>query len=115
MFENRIQIEEGQVLTLLTMRGAVTLATWDQLDVLLRLREGKETDLEVELTETGPVVSAQVGCEVKVPTWLPVKVREAKANLQVTGVSDFEAEQVRGNLKLSDVSGADLAEVYGNL
>ena len=56
MFENRIQIEEGQVLTLLTMRGAVTLATWDQLDVLLRLREGKETDLEVELTETGPVV-----------------------------------------------------------
>ncbi len=115
MFENRIQIEEGQVLTLLTMRGPVTLATWDQPDVLLRLREGKETDLEVELTEAGPVVSAQVGCEVKVPTWLPVKVREAKANLRVRGVSDFEAEQVRGNLKLSDVSGADFAEVYGNL
>ena len=115
MFENRIQIEEGQVLTLLTMRGSVTVATWDQPDVLLRLREGNETELEVEPTATGPSVSAQIGCEVKVPTWLPVKVREAKANLRVTGVSDFVAEQVRGNLKLNDVSGADIAEVYGNL
>jgi hypothetical protein len=115
MFENRIQVEEGQVLTLLAMRGSVTLATWDQPDVLIRLRDGEETDLQVELTETGPAVSARAGCDVKVPASLPVKVREAKANLQVTGISDFDAEQVRGNLKLSGVSEANIAEVYGNL
>ncbi|MGD9047051.1 MAG: hypothetical protein PVF77_03280, partial [Anaerolineae bacterium] len=115
MFEKRIQIEEGKVLTLLDMRGSLAVATWDQPDVLLRLREGEETDLQVEWTETGPAVSAQVGCDVKVPASLPVKVREAKANMRVTGVSDFDAEQVRGNLKLSGVSEANIAEVYGNL
>jgi hypothetical protein len=115
MFENRIQVTEGQVLTLLAMAGNVTLATWDQPDVLLRLRDGEETDLQVELTEAGPAVSARVSCDVQVPASLPVKIREAKANLQVTGVSDLDAEQVRGNLKLSDVAGASIAEVYGNL
>lgn len=115
MFENRIQVGEGQVLTLLDMRGSVTLATWDQPDVLLRLRGGEDKDLQVELTETGPVVSVRVGCDLKVPASLPVKVREAKANLRVTGVPDFDAEQVRGNLQLNSVSEANIAEVYGNL
>ena len=115
MFEKQIQVAEGQVLTLLSMAGSVTVATWDRPDVQLRLRGGAETDLKVESTETGPAVSARVGCDLQVPASLPVQVREAKANLQVVGVSALDAEQVRGNLKLSDVAGANVAEVYGNL
>jgi hypothetical protein len=115
MFEKQIQVAEGQVLTLLAMAGSLTVTTWDRPDVQLRLHDGAETDLKVESTETGPAVSARVSCDLQVPASLPVRVREAKANLQVIGVQALDAEQVRGNLKLSDVAGASVAEVYGNL
>jgi hypothetical protein len=115
MLEKQIPVAEGQVLTLLAMAGNLTVSTWDRADVQISLGDGAETDLKVESTETGPAVSSRVSCDVRVPVSLPVRVGEAKSNLQVTGVAALDAEQVRGNLKLSDVTGVSIAEVYGNL
>lgn len=115
MFETRIEIVEGQCLTLTWMAGNVSVTGGEGPDVLLRLRDGEERDLTVEYTEDGPVVSARVACEVKVPSGLAVKVRETKANLQVSGIGQLEAEQVRGNLKADRMEEARVAEVYGNL
>ncbi|HSR29540.1 MAG TPA: hypothetical protein VLY63_03175 [Anaerolineae bacterium] len=115
MFEKRIQIGEGDCLTFLEMASNVAVVAWDGTDVLLRLRDGQEEDLIVEETEAGPQVSARVGCEAQVPVSLPIKIREVRANMQATGVSELDAEQVRGNLRLSNVEKATLAEVYGNL
>lgn len=115
MFERRIQMGEGECLTLLEMASNVALGIWDEAEVLVRLRDGQEQDLTVETTETGPAVSARVGCEVRVPASLPVKVREVRGNMSVTGLSTLDAEQVRGNLKLSHVKESSIAEVYGNL
>ncbi len=115
MFEKRIQVRQDQELALVDMAGDVRLTSWDEVDVLLRLRDGQEQDVTIEETETGPAVSARVGCQVMVPTGLPVKIRQARANLKVAGISGLDAEQVRGNLKLNEVSQAVVAEVYGNL
>jgi hypothetical protein len=115
MTETRIQVEEGSRLTLDRMASKVTLIGWDEADVRIRLHEGEEKDLKVELTETGPVVSARVACDVRVPASLPVTIRQAMANLKVLELSELNAEQVRGNLKLSDVGEAVVAEVYGSL
>lgn len=115
MFETRIEMAEAQYLTLAWMASNVSVTGWDDPDVLLRLRDGEERDLTVEETPDGPVVSARVACEVSVPRTTTVKVREAKANLQVSRILRLEAEQVRGNLKVDEVGEASLAEVYGNL
>lgn len=115
MFETKIEIAEGQCLTLAWMASNVTVTGGDDPAVLLRLRDGEEQDLTLEDTGDGPVVSAQVACEVKAPSGLTVQVREAKANLQVSGIRRLEAEQVRGNLKVDGIEEASVAEVYGNL
>lgn len=115
MFEERIQLKEGQGLTLTSMLGSTAIIGWDEADVLIRIREGSEKDLTVEMTETGPIVSALSACEAKVPTSLPLTIQEAQSNLRVTNVADLNVEQVRGNLSLSDVSKAVVAEVYGGL
>jgi len=115
MIERQIQMAEGARLTLSEMAGNVALAGWGETDVLIRLRDGQEEQLVVEDSEGGPAVSAQVACEVHVPVALPVAVRQARANLNVKGLADLNAEQVRGNLRLSEVNEAVIAEVYGNL
>jgi hypothetical protein len=115
MTETRIQIGEGGRLTLDRMASKVTLAGWDETDVRIRLYDGEEKDLQVEQTETGPVVSARVACDVRVPANLPVTIRQAMADLKVLELSELNAEQVRGNLKLSEVGEAVIAEVYGSL
>jgi len=115
MFETRIQIESGQTLTLLEMASNVVLAGWAEADMQLRLHDGQQQDLKVEQTAAGPAVSARVGCEVRVPASLRVKVREVKGNMDVTGIASLDAEQVRGNLKLNRIEEAAIAEVYGNL
>jgi hypothetical protein len=115
MYEKRIEIGEGQQLTLSKMAGTVSVSGWDESDVLLRLRDGEERDLTVEDTAEGPSVSARRSCEVRVPAAVAVKVRQARANLVVKGVDDLAGEQVRGNLKLRDVKQAAIAEVHGHL
>lgn len=115
MIERRIQIQKGQRLTLVELAADAVVAGWDEADVLLRLREGAEEDLEVTETDAGPEVTARRACEVQAPAALPLAVRHAKANLKVTEVANLAAEQVRGNLKLSEVGEAAVAEVYGNL
>jgi hypothetical protein len=115
MFETRIQIEEGQHLTLVEMASDAAVTGWPKADILVRLRDGHMEDLTIEQTETGPAVSARVACEVQVPSSLAVTIRQALANLKVKDLADLNAEQVRGNLKLSEVRTAVVAEVYGNL
>jgi hypothetical protein len=115
MFEQRIDIQESESLTLAKLLGNASIAAWDEAGVLIRLPAGEEADLTVEQAEGGPSVSARVSCEVHMPAGLPVQVREAKGNLSATGISSLNAEQVRGRLKLSDVGEARLAEVYGGL
>ncbi len=115
MFERRIQVQEGDRLTLVEMTQDVVLVGGDQADVLIRLRDGQEEDLGIEVTEAGPAMSVRAACEVQVPTWLPVTVRQVAGNLKVRGLADLNAEQVRGNLKLDRVSQVVIAEVYGNL
>ncbi len=115
MFERRIELEEGQGLTLTSMLGSTALTGWDEADVLIRLREGGEEELTVEITDAGVLVSARTPCEVKAPATLPVTVQEAQSNLKVTNLADLNVEQVRGSLSLSDVSKAVVAEVYGGL
>ena len=115
MYEKRIEIGEGQHLTLSQMAGSVSVSCWDESDVLLRLREGEERDLTIEDTAEGPSVSARRGCEVRVPAAMAVQVRQARANLVVKGVDDLAGEQVRGHLKLRDVKQAAVAEVHGHL
>jgi hypothetical protein len=115
MFEKRIQIEEGQSLTLLAMMSDVAVTGGDEGEVLLRLRDGEESDLKVEETEEGPAVSARVSCKVQMPATTPLRIREVKANLRVSGLSHLDAEQVRGNSTLSAVDEASITEVYGNL
>jgi len=115
MFEQKIEIADGQCLTLTWMASDVSVTGWEEPYVLLRLRDGEEQDLTVEDTGEGPAVSARVACEINVPRTLAVKVREAKANLHGSGILRLEAEQVRGNLKVDEVGDARLAEVYGNL
>lgn len=115
MFEQRIDIQESESLTLAKLLGNASIAAWDEAGVLIRLPAGEEADLTVEQAEGGPSVSARVTCEVHMPAGLPVQVREAKGNLSATGISSLNAEQVRGRLKLSDVGEARLAEVYGGL
>jgi hypothetical protein len=115
MYEKRIEIGEGQHLTLSQMAGTVRVSGWGESDVLFRVRDGEEQDLTIEETAEGPAVSARRDCEVQVPAAMPVKVRQARANLVVEGLDDLAGEQVRGNLKLSDVKQAAIAEVHGNL
>lgn len=115
MYETRIEMAEGQCLTLTWVASNVRVAGWEGPEVLLRLHDGEERELTVEDTQDGPAVSARVACDVKVPRDVEVKVRESKANLQVSGIRRLEAEQVRGNLKVDDVEEASVAEVYGNL
>jgi hypothetical protein len=115
MFERRIQVEPGAHLTLVEMVSDVTLAAWDGDDVLVRLRTGAEEGLSIEQTEAGPAISANEGCEVYVPAWMLVAVREVAGNLKATGLAALNAEQVRGNLKIAEVEEVILAEVYGNL
>jgi hypothetical protein len=115
MFKTTIQLEEGQELTLAELASNLTVAGWDGVDVQIRLRDGQSGDLTIEQAENGPVVSARVGCEVRVPANLLVKIRQTRANLQVKNIVELEAEQVRGNLRLSGVDKAVVAEVYGNL
>lgn len=115
MFKTTIQLEEGQGLTLVEFASSLTVAGWDGEDVQIRLRDGQSGDLTIEQAETGPAVSARMGCEVRVPHSLPVKIRQARANVQVKDIVDLDAEQVRGNLRLNAVDKAVLAEVYGNL
>lgn len=115
MFETRIQLEEGQRLTLVELGSSLAVTGWDGADVQIRLRDGQSGDLTIEEAETGPAVSARVGCEVRVPANVPVKIRQARANLQVKNIVDLDAEQVRGNLQLGGIDTAVIAEVYGNL
>jgi len=115
MFEQRIEIQEGQSLTLDKLLGNASISAWDEADVLIKLPRGEERDLVVEEGEGGPSVSARQSCEVWMPAGVPLQVREAKGNVAVTGISTRDAQQVRGRLKLSDVGEAKLAEVYGGL
>jgi hypothetical protein len=115
MIERGVAISEGQRLTLVKMTHNVSVKSWDKADILLRLREGEEEDLQVEELETGPAVSSRRDCEIWVPAQIAVKVRSALANLRATGLAELDVEQVRGNLKLSDVQQVALAEVYGSL
>lgn len=115
MFEKRIEIGEGQHLTLSQMSDTVTVSGWGESDILFRLRDGEEHDLTIEETAEGPAASARIRCEVQVPATMPVKVRQARGNLVAKGLDDLDGEQVRGNLKLSDVKRAAIAEVHGNL
>lgn len=115
MYEVRIEIGEGQHLTLSQMAGSTSVSGWGESDVLLRLRDGEEQDLTIEQTAEGPSVSARRGCEVRVPAAMAVKVRQARANLVVKGLDDLAGEQVRGSLKLSGVKQAAVAEVHGHL
>ncbi len=115
MFEKRIQIEEGGHLILAEMSSDVGLYGWDQAEVLIRLFDGEEQDLTVEVGEGGPTLSARMACELQVPRHVPVTVRQVMGNLKVKGLADLNAEQVRGNLKLNEVGQVVVAEVYGNL
>lgn len=115
MYEKRIEIGEGQHLTLSQMAGKASVCGWGEGDILFRLREGEEQDLTIEGTAEGPVVSARRDCEVQVPAAVPLKVRQARGNLVVKGLEDLTGEQVRGNLQLSDVKQAAIAEVHGQL
>jgi hypothetical protein len=115
MFEKRIPVEGARRLVLADMAGNVSLDGWDETDVLVRVRDGEESQLTVEETEEGPALSARTSCEVQVPAALPVTVRRAMGNLAVDGLASLNAEQVRGNLKMHGIDDAVLAEVYGNL
>lgn len=115
MYELRIPVEDGTRLTLVEMANNVSLAGSDETDVVLRLRDGQADSLTIQDTEEGPMVSARVACEVRVPATVPVTVREVKGNLNVKDLgTEFTVEQVRGNLQVIDVSRATIAEVYGN-
>ena len=59
MFEKRIQIEEGDRLILVEMRGSVNIDVWDEASVLIRWRGGEERDLVVDRSEAGPAISAR--------------------------------------------------------
>ena len=115
MFEQRIEIQEGQSLTLDKLLGNAAIAAWDEADVLIKLPHGEERDLQVEEGENGPSVSARQSCEVSMPAGLSLQVREAKGNLAVKGIATLDAQQVRGRLRLSDGGQAKLTEVYGGL
>ncbi len=115
MFEIRIQVTEGNLLTLDEMAGNMVLAGEDRTDILFRSRDGREEDLSVEETATGPVISAPMNCEIRVPSSVQVSVRQVAGNLRAKGLAELNAEQVRGNLRLQAVARATLAEVYGNL
>jgi hypothetical protein len=115
MFERRIQIQEGESLTLSKMLGNASIAAWDEADALIKLPTGAEADLQVDQADGGPSVSAKVTAEVYMPAAVPARVGEVKGNLSATGVSNLAAQQVRGGLKLSDVGEASLAEVYGGV
>ena len=115
MYERRFEIGQGQHLTLAETSANVTLVTWDEDKVLVRLYKGREEHLTVDDTENGPSLSALTSCEVKVPHAVEVHVRQARGNLTVKGVVNLNAEQIRGNLKLCEIGDAVIVEVYGNL
>jgi len=115
MFEQRIQIQEGESLTLSKMLGSASITAWDEADVLIKLPSGDEAELEVEQADGGPSVLAKVTAEIYMPAAVPARVGEVKGSLSATGISSLAAEQVRGGLKLSDVGEASLAEVYGGV
>jgi hypothetical protein len=115
MFEKRIPMEQEQRLTLVEVEDSARLDVWDEKDVQIRMRDGQETDLNIEQAEAGPTVSVRRACEVNVPAGMGVSVRQAMSDLEASGLADFNAEQVRGNLKLTGVDQAEVAEVYGNL
>ena len=103
MIERRIQVEDGDRLTLTAMARDVKVAGWDEGDVLIRLQEGGEEDLTIEQTEDGPVVSARMPCEVYMPAALPLTIQQVSGNLRVTRLeASLDAEQIHGNLMLSD-------------
>ena len=89
MFQTKIQLEEGQRLTLVELGSSLTVAGWDGQDVQIRLRDGQSGDLTIEQAESGPAVSARVACEVRVPDSLPVKIRQARSNVHVKKIVDL--------------------------
>jgi len=115
MYEQRIAVAAGQTLTLTELAGNSRLEGSDGAEIVLRLPEGDAEDVTLEQTENGPVISAMVDCELRVPAGTPVAVRQAQGNLKITEMATLNAEQVRGNLKLGEVGQATVAEVYGNL
>jgi hypothetical protein len=122
MFEKRIQVGEGQHLTLVEVTDNLTIKGWDEPEVLICMQpstppgEEQEDLLGIEESVEGPRLSVRDKCEMQVPATLPVTIREARGNMAASGLqAALNAEQVRGNLKLSDVLEAVLAEVYGNL
>ena len=115
MFEMRIQATQGSLLTLDEMAGNLVLAGEDRADILFRSGDGHEEDLRVEETATGPVISARMNCEIRVPSSVLVSVRQVAGNFGAKGLAELNAEQVRGNLRMQAVARATLAEVYGNL
>ncbi len=116
MLEKRISIQQGETLALTDMLSDVTIAGWDEPDLLIRWKSGDERDVLVQDTESGPELSARSASELQVPAWLPVSIRQVAGNLTITGLqAPLHADQVRGNLTLNGGLQVSLAEVSGNL
>ena len=65
MFEKRVEIQEGESLTLAKLLSHASVSTWDETDVLIKLPSGEEPDLTVEQAESGPSASARLRARPK--------------------------------------------------
>jgi len=116
MLEIRIPMQQGETLALTNMAGHVAITGWDESDLLVRLKSGRESDLRVETAESGLELWTRSASEIQAPAWLPISIRQVAGNLTVTGVqAPLHVDQVRGNLALSEGQEVSLAEVSGNL
>jgi DUF4097 and DUF4098 domain-containing protein YvlB len=115
MIEKRIPVEGADTLTLAEMAQNVDLTGGEEVEAVIRADGNDEIVLTVAETETGPVISAQVNCQITVPSSLPVIARSVKGNLRVSGVDRFSAEDVHGNLRVDQADEAKLGRVHANL
>lgn len=116
MLEKRIAIQEGDALALTDMAGNVTIAGWDQADLLIRVQSDSDSDLGLRGVQRGYELAAKSDTEIRAPAWLPISIRQVAGNLTATDMqAPLHADQVRGDLTLRDGQKASLAEISGNL
>lgn len=116
MLEKRIAIQEGDALTLTDMASNVTIAGWDQADLLIRVQSDSESDLGLREVQDGCELAAKSDTEIRAPAWMSISIRQVAGNLKVSGMqAPLHADQVRGDLTLNDGREASLAEVSGSL
>jgi DUF4097 and DUF4098 domain-containing protein YvlB len=115
MYETRVKVE-GRSLSL-RLWANVRLTTAEGAELVIRLLDGVESDVQVQTGEETVDVTLHTGAQMEVPAGVPVRVREAAGSLHVSEWANaLTVDAVRGSLTLAEVDAAvQVGKVNGSL